>query len=148
LGISGQSVTAALAQQLELSINTGVYVVSVSAGSPADKAGLKGGNFDSRGQVLAGGDVITAVDGDTINTIQELQSYIKAQKAGDTVTLSILRSGAAISIQATLAERPETISSSGTPDEIPQTPNFQPRMSPIPGFPGGQGWYYRGVPQN
>ena len=63
LGISGTALTQATASQLGLSINKGVYIVSVVANSPAEKAGLKAGGSNADGTLVAGGDVITAVDG-------------------------------------------------------------------------------------
>jgi S1-C subfamily serine protease len=144
IGISGTSVTQANAQSLGLSVNQGVYVVSVVAGSPAATAGLKGSNIGTNGQPVAGGDVITSIDGNAVKTIDDLTSYINTKNVGNTVTLSILRGGNTISVQVTLATRPANINTGVTPN-IP-APNQQPNQQ-TPRFPGrGNGRYYYQTP--
>jgi len=74
----------------------GVLVVSVQQGSPADRAGLRG-SFRSTTiagqQVMIGGDVITAINGQPVTTIQDLQTGLLQAGFGSTVKLSILRDG-------------------------------------------------------
>lgn len=112
LGIAGEDLTAGLANELQLSVQSGVYVTSVEQGSPADQAGLRGatGSGSQSGgsqSVPPGGDVIVAVDGHQMTSIDQLAGYIDAQKkAGDSVNLSVVRDGKSISLQATLAEWP------------------------------------------
>jgi S1-C subfamily serine protease len=127
LGISGAELTQTLAQNLNLSISQGVYIVSVTSGSPADKAGLKGGNLDTTGAPAAGGDVITAVDGKSVKTVQELSNYFNTKNVGDTVTLSILRQASTMDVKVTLGSWP---TSTTTP---------APRTIPQPRIPG-RGW--------
>ena len=142
LGIQGQTLTQSLAQQLSLPVNQGVYVVGVVSGSPAEKAGLKGSSPGSNGQPAGGGDVITAADGETITTIQELQTYISGKNVGDTVTLNISRGTDNIEVKATLAERPSNVTM-GLPNQTPQPP----RQFPMPRFPGSGQWrQYQTVP--
>jgi len=113
LGIAGQNVTPALASDLNLSVQSGAYVTVVSSGSPAQKAGLQGA-FSSESQAQRsgsqpqdGGDVIVAVDGHDISSVDELASYLDSQKkVGDTVTLKINRRGQEMTLDATLAEWP------------------------------------------
>ncbi|MDD5289362.1 MAG: trypsin-like peptidase domain-containing protein, partial [Dehalococcoidales bacterium] len=59
LGISGTALTQTTAGKLGLSVNQGVYVVTVVADSPAEKAGLKAGGANNDGTLASGGDVIT-----------------------------------------------------------------------------------------
>ena len=69
-------------------------------GSPADDAGLQASDkpFEANGeQIMIGGDVITAVDGKAVETMQDLSAAIKAQKPGDEVELTVLRDGKEIS---------------------------------------------------
>jgi S1-C subfamily serine protease len=113
LGIAGEDVTPALARDLDLSVQSGAYVTLVSAGSPAQRAGLQGA-FSSESQAQrsgsqpqSGGDVIVAVDGHDITSVDELASYLDTQKkVGDTVTLTVSRGGEKLSLEATLAEWP------------------------------------------
>jgi hypothetical protein len=90
----------ALAQDLGLSTDSGVYVTLVATGSPAQAAGLRGA-FRSETQaaqstsVPSGGDVIVAVDGKAVANVDELADYLDTQKrVGDTVVLTVLRNGA------------------------------------------------------
>jgi S1-C subfamily serine protease len=113
LGIAGQNVTPALASDLNLSVQSGAYVTLVSAGGPAQKAGLQGA-FSSESQAQrsgsqpqSGGDVIVAVDGHDITGVDDLATYLDTQKkVGDTVTLKINRGGQEMTLNATLAEWP------------------------------------------
>jgi S1-C subfamily serine protease len=128
IGISGTALTETLAQELGLSITRGVYVISVTADSPAQAAGLKGGNM-----AAGGGDVITAADGQSVASVPDISSYINTKKVGDTVTLSVLRAGSQITVQVTLGAWPDNLTNMPSFD-TPQTP------SPLPDFPWGPGW--------
>ena len=57
-------------------------------------------------QTLVGGDVITAVDGESVQTIEALRDALTQKAPGDSVTLSLLRDGKKTKIEVTLAERP------------------------------------------
>jgi putative serine protease PepD len=113
LGIAGQEITPALAQELDLPVDEGVYVTLVAAGSPAQRAGLEGA-FRSEAQatqsssVPSGGDVIVAADGQTVASVEDLAGYLDTQKTpGDTVQLQVVRAGQELSLEATLAEWPD-----------------------------------------
>ena len=111
LGISGGSLSMAGAQAMNLpDTQHGVLVVSVTPGGPADQAGLQGGSQETTVDGLPaviGGDVIVAIDGQPINHFDELLSYlVRHTKAGDQVTLSILRNGQPMDLKVTLGARP------------------------------------------
>jgi serine protease Do len=110
LGIAGQALTPEINKEMNLPQDqAGVLVEQVQAGSPADQAGLQG-SFKPviiNGQrVLVGGDVITAIDGKTLTSFDELKAYISTATAGQQVSLTILRDGKQQTLTATLAERP------------------------------------------
>jgi len=111
LGIAGQEITPALAKDLQLSVEKGVYVTLVASGSPAQEAGLRGAFRSeleaSSSDVPEGGDVIVAVDGHTVESLEELAVYLDGQKKpGDTVRLKVIRDGEELSVEVTLAEWP------------------------------------------
>ena len=112
LGITGGTLTPDIAQAMKLDSNqTGVLVVTVASGSPADTAGLKGSDRNETigGQsVPVGGDVIIAVDGLSILSMDDLGSTLQKYQSGDKVTLTILRGGQQLDLSVTLAERPAT----------------------------------------
>ena len=97
LGISGQTLTSGTADQLGLSEKSGVLVIQVVPGGPSAKAGLQ-----ADGQASANDDVITAIDGHAITTIEELTQYLDTRNVGDRVTLSVTRNGQHISVGVTL----------------------------------------------
>jgi serine protease Do len=90
LGIMGQTVTAAQARYND--VPQGVFVVSVTKDTGADKAGIKAG------------DIITAVNGKTVTTMAELDSMKKNFKAGDEITVSIYRDGKDFDLKVILTE--------------------------------------------
>src|SRR5256712_2509186 len=97
LGISGQTLTSGTADQLGLSQKSGVLVVQVVPGGPSAAAGLH-----ADGQASANDDVITAIDGHPITTIEQLTQYLDTKKVGDRVTLTVVRNGQQISVGVTL----------------------------------------------
>ncbi|TMD69037.1 MAG: PDZ domain-containing protein [Chloroflexi bacterium] len=97
LGISGETITSGTADQLGLGEKSGVLVVDVVGGGPAAKAGLQ-----ASGQADASDDIITAIDGHAITTIEQLTQYLDTKKVGDRVTLSVTRNGKHISVGVTL----------------------------------------------
>ena len=124
LGISGTALTQATASQLGLAVNKGVYIVSVVANSPAEKAGLKAGGSNTDGTLVAGGDVITAVDGKAITSVDDLSAYISTKLVGDKVSLTVLRNGQNITVPVKLDAWPANLSSGTTPQVPTTTPSY------------------------
>jgi S1-C subfamily serine protease len=112
LGIQGMTLTSEIAQAMDMpSSQEGVLVVLVTPDSPADKAGLQGGSkaADINGQqVQVGGDVIVAIDGQSVSQMGELRTIVLEAKPGQQVTLTILRDGKEMTVEVTLGERPAT----------------------------------------
>jgi len=109
LGVSGQTLSADLAEALGVSADQGVLVMTVSAGSPAAQAGITGGHQHVmlQGQpFLTGGDVIEAIDGKAVISSQDLAAAIARHKPGDTITLTVLSGGQTQQVKVTLAVRP------------------------------------------
>jgi S1-C subfamily serine protease len=110
LGVSGTDMTPGIAQALGLDEPRGFLVVDVVAGSPADKAGIQGGDqettVDGR-PIQLGGDVIVSMDGKQVRKIDDILVYLQREKnAGDELKLTVLRDGNLQEITATLAARP------------------------------------------
>jgi S1-C subfamily serine protease len=110
LGISAQPLVPEIATAMGLPQDQmGVLVQQVQAGSPADLAGLQGGYkpiLINGQRVLVGGDVITAIDGNKVTAMRDLQSFLSTAQAEQQVTLDILRDGQMQTLTVTLAERP------------------------------------------
>jgi 2-alkenal reductase len=111
LGLQGSTITADLAEALELPANKlGVYVASVVPGGPAEEAGVQGGdetvNVDGA-EVQRGGDIVTAIDDQPVRRFEDLVSYLVTRAApGQTVTLTLMRDGAEQTVEVTLGARP------------------------------------------
>jgi S1-C subfamily serine protease len=99
-----------LAAALNLPVKQGVLIASVTGGGPAERAGLKGGDrqVSVRGvAVHTGGDIIIAIDGDTINSFDEMIAYLAARKqVGQQVIVTIIRGTETLQVPVTLDERP------------------------------------------
>ena len=113
LGISADRdpVNSDMAQQLSLPVEHGVIVQVVTAGGPAEKAGLRGSTqratYNGRA-IQVGGDIIVAIDGRDVHSFDEIITYLaKFTKVGQTVELSIFRGTTAQKVKLTLGERPK-----------------------------------------
>jgi S1-C subfamily serine protease len=110
LGIAGIDVNLAIASYLDLEKPQGFLMYDVIPGSPADLAGLRGGTefVEIGGQeIKIGGDVIVAIDNQTVRKLNDLAIYTeRSKRPGDIVTLSIIRDGQDLNIDLTLGERP------------------------------------------
>jgi S1-C subfamily serine protease len=109
IGATIQSLIPEMAKYLKLKIERGAMIAEVGKGGPADKAGLKGGN--QRVQVgnmvvVVGGDIVVKADQHDVKTSDELISYIREKKAGDTIFLKVFRKDSLIDVKITLGERP------------------------------------------
>ncbi len=95
-------------EALGLNTYTGAYVISVTPGGPADQAGIRAGDTPtSIPNLNAGGDIITAFDGQPVHTFDQLLGYLTTNKSpGDTVVLTVLRDGQPMDITVTLGNRP------------------------------------------
>jgi membrane-associated protease RseP (regulator of RpoE activity) len=72
---------------------SGVRLSGVTPGSPADKAGLKGG------------DVVTSVAGTSVASLAEFSTVLRALSAGQTVEVIYYRDGAEQKVSLTVVER-------------------------------------------
>jgi S1-C subfamily serine protease len=112
LGISGVSLYPDLAEAMKLEPQQkGALVGDVVADGPADKAGISGSSqqvtidgFD----IQVGGDVITAIDDQIINNMDDLIAFLSANtEVGQSVTLTVLRDGEEQQIEVNLEARPD-----------------------------------------
>jgi 2-alkenal reductase len=110
LGVVGGDVTPSLVEAMDLPVEQGAYFSEITEGGPAEGAGLLGATgrdtIDGR-LVLAGGDVVTAIDGQPVLSFDDLLLYIALKTSPDQqVTLTILRAGEYQDVDVKLAERP------------------------------------------
>lgn len=111
LGISGMDITPTVAKALSLPAKEGVMISQVAPNGPAARAGLRGsqrrvrvGNF----MVNVGGDIIQALDGEPVATVDDLTAFLDDRKrVGDDVRVDVLRDGKALTLIVRLGELPE-----------------------------------------
>ena len=115
IGISGGTVTAELAEALDLPVEEGVIVQTVVGGGPADEAGIQAGKTSAEvegQQIGLGGDIITEVDGKKVTSMDEMIEIIQESEPGDVLTLTLMRDDQEKTAKVTLGEQPESSESS------------------------------------
>jgi S1-C subfamily serine protease len=110
LGISGATITPEMVEAADLPVEIGVLISTVEPGSPADKAGLRGGSQQvvvSGIPMLAGGDIVTAIDQAEVKRSDDLVNYLASHTSvGDMVTLTVVRKSQELKVEVRLEERP------------------------------------------
>jgi S1-C subfamily serine protease len=110
LGISGIDVTRAVTQAMGLTEPRGFLVTDISPRSPAGMAGIIEGNITttlSGEELNLGGDIITAIDNQSVREIGDILGYMAREKnVGDEVKLAFIRDNQPGQINVTLGSRP------------------------------------------
>jgi len=112
IGITGGSVTPQIAKALKLPVDKGVLVNEVVKDSPADKAGIEGGDTEATiegVQIKLGGDIITEVDGKPISSMEDVIDAVNSAQPGDEMELTLLRGESETKhVTVTLEARPDS----------------------------------------
>jgi S1-C subfamily serine protease len=109
IGISGSTVTEELARTFRLPVDSGVLVEEVGDGTPAARAGLKAGSDTT---VVAGesytlgGDLIVALGGKRVASLEELRDLLADHKPGETVKLELYRGSKPLTVEVKLGRQP------------------------------------------
>jgi S1-C subfamily serine protease len=127
LGIIGVDISPEIADALGLEEARGFLVTDVSRGSPAQRAGIQGGNSPTNiggRELTLGGDVILKIDENTVRKLDDVLTYLEREKkVGDAVQLTVLRNGVTENTSLTLGPRPAAIESQGG---LPQQEDIPP----------------------
>jgi S1-C subfamily serine protease len=115
LGVRTLSLSEGIADTLreagaEVSVDSGLLVIEAVAGAPAAQVGIRGGdrtvsvgNFE----IPVGGDIIVAINGESVTNFEELTVYLETQtEAGEMVQVTFVRAGQEQTVDVTLAARP------------------------------------------
>jgi len=108
LGITGAELTEEVADALNLEVDSGGLIQHVEEGSPADRAGLRAGEgvFEIGGQrIIVGGDVITAIDGEAVESMDDVIAAVDSHDPGDQITLTVVRDGEEREVSVRLGDR-------------------------------------------
>lgn len=92
LGITAQPITPDLVKRFNLEQKRGVFIVQVEKDSPAANAGLKPG------------DILTAIDGRPVKTVDEVINRLGLVRLGQAIDLQIVRNNREMAVKATVAE--------------------------------------------
>jgi S1-C subfamily serine protease len=109
LGIQGRAMDPRLEDILKMPVTAGYLVEVVEDGSPAERAGLRGGHLSMSVQgeeYLLGGDIVTAVNGVPVRTQQDWTARVRALRPGTRAKLTIFRDGASREVTLPVAQRP------------------------------------------
>jgi S1-C subfamily serine protease len=112
LGVRTIPIDPELAQEMGLAADYGLLIVQAVQGGAADRAGLRGGSeraYLGNTPIMVGGDLIVAVDGEKIESQQNLAQVMNKHRAGDTVTVTIYRGKKKMEVSVTLAEAREQV---------------------------------------
>ncbi|MEZ5422862.1 MAG: trypsin-like peptidase domain-containing protein [Pyrinomonadaceae bacterium] len=97
LGASTMSVASLAEQGARLPVDSGLLIRSVTQGSPAFTAGLKGLSQAPDGSILLG-DIIESVDGEKLATNDDLYRLLDKKQIGDTIQIEVFRGGKRVTI--------------------------------------------------
>jgi S1-C subfamily serine protease len=112
LGISTQALVPLsdypwLSDALKLDTSVGLMVVEVPRASAAALSGIRGADNEiivRRIRIPVGGDVILAIQGKEVDTVQQLQTEIDRYKPGDAIKVTVLRNNKKTDVAVTLQE--------------------------------------------
>jgi S1-C subfamily serine protease len=107
LGIRTLPIDSELASEMSLPADYGLLIVQAVPGSAADRAGLRGGTdraYLGNMPIMIGGDLIVAIDGDKIESQQDLAQVMNKHRAGDTIKVTLYRGKKKLEVDVVLAE--------------------------------------------
>jgi S1-C subfamily serine protease len=109
MGIEMQTIDEGLTDHVRLPADSGVLVSRVVPGSPAAEAGVKAGSrnvvFDGESYVL-GGDIITEIDGQPVESAEEVRAVVDDKEPGDELEVEVRREDSTETLTVTLGRRP------------------------------------------
>jgi 2-alkenal reductase len=110
VGITTDDLTPTLAKRFGYAVRYGAIVTSVRGGTPADRAGLRGGTHevDFNGETFTtGGDVVVAINGVPVQNADDLVRVVAEQlRPGQKAVFTIVRGHKRLRVPLTLTERP------------------------------------------
>jgi 2-alkenal reductase len=110
IGVTGRTISPEMVEAADLPVETGVLIFEVEPGSPAEKAGIRGGSQQvqvSGVPMLIGGDIVVAIDGVAVKRFDDVVNYLASRgSVGDRVALTVVRDGREIEVAVMLEERP------------------------------------------
>ncbi len=110
LGVTTVFIAGDFAEALKLPSSGGLLIQTVTRGSAADEAGLRGARDEVRvgnARLGVGGDLITAIDGKQITENDAVTRALSRKRPGDILELTIYRNGRSLNVKVKLGEAPD-----------------------------------------
>jgi len=129
LGIKGKFVTDEVRTLIALPLVSGLLIIDVEDGSPAQTIGIRAGNLDVtiEGEPwILGGDILVAVDEQDVKSSEQYAKVLRPLKAKQTIEITLFRDGIRRTMSVTLGERP-----------TPPSPSQHPKVEVPPVVPQG-----------
>ena len=107
LGVRTIPIDPEIANELGLAADYGLLIVQAVPGGSADRAGLRGGTeraYLGNTPIMIGGDLIVAIDGEKVESQQNLAQMMNKHRAGDTVKVTIFRGKKQMEVSVVLGE--------------------------------------------
>jgi 2-alkenal reductase len=112
VGVSTQTVTPSMAQELGLGAPRGAAIQRIVNNSPAADSDLRGGSQDEEFegiQIRTGGDIIVAIDGRSIETAEDVVREVSTLLPGERIVFSVVRENERLDVPIELGERPSFV---------------------------------------
>lgn len=125
LGMTGKLVTKDLMEIINVPLVDGLLVETVEPGSPAQQAGIHEGELPvtiDGAEFLLGGDIITDINGQSLDDSEKVRKLFRSLKVGDKVQLTLYREQKTRKVEFVLPERPilpSDMPSSGSSGLVP-----------------------------
>jgi len=97
IGVQGQTISTDIASRYGLPVTEGAYISSVVSGSPADKAGLKGG------------DIVVTADGQPVKSMDDLIAVVRKKNVGGKVTVTFYQGSDKKTANMAVVEKPKNL---------------------------------------
>ena len=112
LGIRTIPIDSELANEMGLAAGSGLLIVQTVPGGAADRAGLRGGSeraYLGNTTIMLGGDLIVSIDGEGVDSQQDLAQIMNKHRASDKVVVTIYRGKKKLDVPVVLGEAREQV---------------------------------------
>jgi S1-C subfamily serine protease len=106
VGVTGRTITPAMAEALGRPDVRGVAVVAADDRGPAKASGLRAATTPLDADVPRGGDLIVEIEGRPVNDMADVSRAVSSRAVGDKLEMTVLRDGRRVTVTFTLADRP------------------------------------------
>ena len=135
VGVNGKYIEKDALAILNAPLTEGFLIETVEPGSPAQKAGLRGGELPvmvAGLEILLGGDIITHINDVAIDSPEMIVKIYRSLKVGQEIAVTYSRTGKKMKAQIIISERPilpSDLLSGASSGLLPQSRSLRPGLS-------------------